>query len=46
LIEVKLEHEKNRSKAASEEPRRCSRLKDQEDVDRTKLAMKRATKKN
>ena len=28
------------------EPRRCSRLKDQEDVDRTELAMKRTAKKN
>jgi hypothetical protein len=31
---------------ASEEPRRCSRLRDQEDADRTELAMKRAAKKN
>jgi hypothetical protein len=46
LIEVKLEHDKNRSKYGSEEPKRCSRLKDQEDADRTELAMTRAAKKN
>jgi hypothetical protein len=46
LIEVKMENEKNKIKMASEEPRRCSRLRDQEDVDRTELAMKRAAKKN
>jgi hypothetical protein len=46
LIAVKLEHEKTKSKAVLEEPRRCSRLKDQEDADRTELAMKRAANKN
>jgi hypothetical protein len=46
LIEVKMENEKNKNKMASEEPRRCSRLRDQEDADRTELAMKRAAKKN
>jgi hypothetical protein len=46
LIEVKMENEKNKSKMASEEPRRCSRLRDQEYADRTELAMKRAAKKN
>jgi hypothetical protein len=46
LIAVKLEHEKSKNKAAMEEPRRCSRLKEQEDIDRTELAMKRTTKKN
>jgi hypothetical protein len=46
LIAVKLEHEKSKNKAAVEEPRRCSRLKEQEDADRTELAMKRTAKKN
>jgi hypothetical protein len=46
LIEVKIENEKNKGKMVNEEPRRCSRLKDQEDADRTELAMKRAAKKN
>jgi hypothetical protein len=45
-IEVKMENDKNKNKAGGEEPRRCPRLRDQEDADRTKLAMKRATKKN
>jgi hypothetical protein len=46
LIAVKLEHEKSKNKDVVEEPRRCSRLKEQEDADRTELAMKRAAKKN
>jgi hypothetical protein len=46
LIAVKLEHEKSKNKATLEEPRRCSRLREQEDADRTELAMKRTTKKN
>jgi hypothetical protein len=46
LIAVKLEHEKSKNKNAVEEPRRCSRLKEQEDADRTELAMKRTAKKN
>jgi hypothetical protein len=41
LIAVKLEHEKSKNKATLEEPRRCSRLKEQEDANRTELAMKR-----
>jgi hypothetical protein len=41
-----MEHEKTKSKATLEEPRRCSRLKEQEDADRTELAMKRTSKKN
>jgi hypothetical protein len=46
LIEVKMENEKNKSKMSSDEPRRCSRLRDQEDANKTELAMKRAAKKN
>jgi hypothetical protein len=46
LIEVKMENEKNKIKMASEESRRCSRLRDQEYADRTELAMKRVAKKN
>jgi hypothetical protein len=41
-----MEHEKTKSKATLEEPRRCSRLKEQEDADRTELAMKRTARKN
>jgi hypothetical protein len=46
LIVVKIEHEKTKSKVTLEEPRRCSRLKEQEDADRTELAMKRTARKN
>jgi hypothetical protein len=46
LIKVKLEHERNKSNTSIEEPRRCPRLKDQEDANMTELAMKRAEKKN
>jgi hypothetical protein len=40
-----MEHEKTKSKVTLEEPRRCSRLKEQEDADRTELAMKRTARK-
>jgi hypothetical protein len=46
LIAVKLEHEKTKSKVTLEEPRRCSRLEEHEDADRTELAMKRTAMKN
>jgi hypothetical protein len=46
LIAVKMEHDKSKNKAIVEEPRRCPRLKEQEDADRTELAMKRTAKKN
>jgi hypothetical protein len=46
LIEVKLENGKNKSKAGMDEPKRCPRLKDQEDADRTELSMKRDAKNN
>jgi hypothetical protein len=41
-----MENDKNKNKAGGEEQRRCPRLRDQEDADRTELAMKRAAKKN
>jgi hypothetical protein len=37
---------KNKSKIENEEPRRCSRLRDQEDANMTELSMKRVAKKN
>jgi hypothetical protein len=46
LIKVKLEKEKSKQPVLTEEPRRCPRLKNQEDADRTDLAMKRAAQKN
>jgi hypothetical protein len=46
LIQVKLEKEKGKQTLTSEEPRRCPRLKSQEDADRVDLAMKRVAQKN
>jgi hypothetical protein len=41
LIQVKLEKDRSKQSMVSEEPRRCPRLRSQEDADRIDLAMKR-----
>jgi hypothetical protein len=46
LIVVKLEKDRNKQPIIYEEPRRCPELKNQEDADRTDLAMKRVAQKN
>jgi hypothetical protein len=46
LIQVKLEKDRGKQSMVSEEPRRCPRLRSQEDADRIDLAMKRAAQKN
>jgi hypothetical protein len=46
MIQVKLEKDRGKQTVGCEEPRRCPRLRNQEDADRTDLAMKRAAQKN
>jgi hypothetical protein len=46
LIQVKLEKDRGKQSMVSEEPRRCPRLRIQEDADRIDLAIKRAAQKN